>query len=60
LGATKCNLCWDDATEILEYKDLVSKDCDVSAHLTIEEIEKAFDGKHYLRNVGKVFERAFS
>ena len=49
-------IVWDQGGE---YKDLVLKDADVSAHLTPEEIEKAFDVKHYLRNVGKVFERVF-
>ena len=47
---------WDEGGE---YKDLVLKDADVRAKLTEEEIEKVFDVRHYLRNVGKVFERVF-
>jgi adenylosuccinate lyase len=48
---------WDDGGE---YKDLVQKDADISSVLTQEEIAHSFDVKHYLRNVGKVFERVFS
>ncbi|HQU82636.1 MAG TPA: adenylosuccinate lyase [Pyrinomonadaceae bacterium] len=47
---------WDEGGE---YKDLVSNDKDIRAKLSVEEIEKVFDVKHYLRNVGKVFERVF-
>lgn len=47
---------WDEGGE---YKDLVMQDEDIRAKLSVEEIEKAFDVKHYLRNVGKVFERVF-
>lgn len=47
---------WDEGGE---YKDLVSNDEDIRAKLSVEEIEKVFDVKHYLRNVGKVFERVF-
>ena len=48
---------WDQGGE---YKELVINDADIRAKLTEDEIEKAFDVKHYLRNVGKVFERVFA
>lgn len=47
---------WDEGGE---YKDLVMQDEDIRAKLSVEEIEKAFDVKHYLRNVEKVFARVF-
>jgi len=48
---------WDEGGE---YKDLITKDADISAHLSTEEIARVFDLKHYLRNVDKVFARVFS
>ena len=48
---------WDEGGD---YKDLVMKDADISSHLSLEEIARVFDLKHYLRNVGSVFERVFS
>ena len=47
---------WDEG---LDYKDLVMKDADIPVHLSVEEIERVFDVKHYLRNVDKVFARVF-
>lgn len=47
---------WDEGGE---YKDLVMQDTDIRAKLSAEEIEKVFSYEHYLRNVGKVFERVF-
>jgi adenylosuccinate lyase len=47
---------WDEGGE---YKDLVMNDADIRAKLPAEEIEKVFSYEHYLRNVGKVFERVF-
>ena len=47
---------WDEGGE---YQDLVTKDADISAKLSPEEIARVFDVKHYLRNVEKVFERVF-
>jgi adenylosuccinate lyase len=47
---------WDEGGE---YKDLVTKDADISSKLSQEEIARVFDIKHYLRNVEKVFERVF-
>jgi adenylosuccinate lyase len=35
------------------------KDEDITSKLSVEEIEKVFDVKHYLRNVDKVFTRVF-
>lgn len=47
---------WDEGGE---YKDLIMKDEDIRANLSVEEIEKAFSVEHYLRNVDKVFKRVF-
>lgn len=47
---------WDEGGE---YKDLVMQDADIREKLSVEEIEKAFDVKHYLRNVETVFARVF-
>ena len=48
---------WDEGGV---YVELVKNDADISLHLTTEEIERVFDLKHYLRNVGKVFDRVFA
>lgn len=47
---------WDEGGD---YPDLVKKDADISVHLSAEEIDRVFDLKHYLRNIGKVFKRVF-
>lgn len=47
---------WDEGGD---YQDLVMKDADISSHLSVEEIARVFDLKHYLRNVEKVFARVF-
>lgn len=47
---------WDEGGV---YVELVTKDADISSHLSAEEIARVFDLKHYLRNVGKVFDRVF-
>jgi len=47
---------WDEGGD---YKELITKDADVSSSLTPEEIARVFDLKHYLRNVGRVYERVF-
>jgi len=47
---------WDEGGN---YSELVNKDADISSHLSSEEIARVFDLKHYLRNVGRVFERVF-
>jgi len=47
---------WDEGGE---YRDLVTKDADISSRLSPEEIARVFDVNHYLRNVGRVFARVF-
>ncbi len=47
---------WDEGGT---FKDRVENDGDIALHLTKDEISKVFDLKHYLRNVGAVFERVF-
>ncbi len=47
---------WDEGDE---FKDLVFADKDITSRLSSKEIEKVFDVKHYLRNVGKAFARVF-
>lgn len=47
---------WDEGGD---YKDLVTKDADISSRLSPEEIARVFDLKYYLRNVEKVFARVF-
>jgi adenylosuccinate lyase len=42
-----------------DFKDVLSRDPDVSAHLTKEEIEEAFDLEHQLRHVDSIFDRVF-
>jgi len=48
---------WDDGGD---FKEMILKDADISKNLSPEEIERAFDVKYYLRNVGKIFERVFT
>ena len=48
---------WDEGGD---YQAMINKDADISSHLSHEEIARVFDLKHYLRNVGKVFDRVFS
>jgi adenylosuccinate lyase len=47
---------WDEGGD---YKDLVMRDADISSNLSVEEIARVFDLKHYLRNVNKVYDRVF-
>jgi adenylosuccinate lyase len=47
---------WDEGGD---YQDLVMKDADISSKLSVEEIARVFDVRHYLRNVEKVFARVF-
>jgi adenylosuccinate lyase len=47
---------WDEGGN---FKDLIFADSDITSRLSREEIEKVFSYEHYLRNVGKVFERVF-
>ena len=48
---------WDEGGD---YQAMINKDADISSHLSHEEIARVFDLKHYLRNVGYVFDRVFS
>jgi adenylosuccinate lyase len=48
---------WDEGGD---YQELITKDADISSHLSAEEIARVFDLRHYLRNVDKVFERVFN
>ncbi|MBK7705892.1 MAG: hypothetical protein IPJ30_08960 [Acidobacteria bacterium] len=47
---------WDEGGE---YRELVIEDADISSKLSPEEIARALDVKHYLRNVETVFKRVF-
>jgi adenylosuccinate lyase len=47
---------WDEGGE---YRELILNDDDIRRKLSVEEIEKVFDVRHYLRNVEKVFARVF-
>ena len=47
---------WDEGGD---YVELITKDADISVHLSVEEIARVFDLRHYLRNVDKVFARVF-
>jgi len=47
---------WDEGGD---YAELIKSDADIASHLSEEEIARVFDLKHYLRNVGKVFDRVF-
>ena len=48
---------WDEGGD---YQELIEKDADISSKLSSNEIARVFDLRHYLRNVGKVFDRVFS
>ena len=48
---------WDENED---FQELVSKDADIAANLTPEEISGVFGLDFYLRNVDKIFERVFS
>lgn len=47
---------WDEG---LDFRELVKQDADISARLTPEQIEKAFDVRVMLKNVDRVFDRVF-
>ncbi|MFA5144627.1 MAG: adenylosuccinate lyase [Candidatus Omnitrophota bacterium] len=42
-----------------DFKDILSKDKDVSRHLKKQDLNKIFDLDYYLRNVNKIFSRIF-
>ncbi|HSK64658.1 MAG TPA: hypothetical protein VK893_12485, partial [Pyrinomonadaceae bacterium] len=45
---------WD---EDRDFHELVKVDPDITARLSIEEIDRTFSLDHYLRNVGAIFKR---
>jgi adenylosuccinate lyase len=47
---------WDENKNFLE---LLSKDADITSHLSPRELEAAFTLDTYLRNVGAIFDRVF-
>ena len=47
---------WDEG---LDFRTLVKADADITAKLTPEQIEKAFDVRTQLKNVDRIFERVF-
>jgi adenylosuccinate lyase len=47
---------WDEGGD---YAALIKEDTDISSKLSVEEIERVFDLKYYLRNVEMVFARVF-
>ncbi|MFN0278070.1 MAG: adenylosuccinate lyase [Pyrinomonadaceae bacterium] len=47
---------WDEGGD---YQELIKKDADIASHLSVEEIARVFDLRHYLRNVDKIFKRVF-
>lgn len=47
---------WDEGGD---YKQLVNSDSDISSTLSVDEISRVFDLRHYLRNVAIVFARVF-
>ena len=47
---------WDEGGDL---QPMVAEDADISANLTMEEIEKVFSLDTYLRNVDVIFARVF-
>ncbi|HYJ88848.1 MAG TPA: adenylosuccinate lyase [Pyrinomonadaceae bacterium] len=47
---------WDEKED---FKELLSKDSDIGAHMSPDDIEAAFKPETYLRNVETIFERVF-
>jgi adenylosuccinate lyase len=47
---------WDEGKD---FRELVKSDSDIRARLSVEAIERVFSLDHYLRNVGKVYQRVF-
>ena len=48
--------CWDEGGD---FRELVSADKDVAAHLSEKQIDEVFSLDRYLRNVDQVFARVF-
>ncbi|MCM3905387.1 MAG: hypothetical protein ND866_27135 [Pyrinomonadaceae bacterium] len=47
---------WDEGED---FKTLVKGDADITAHLSTEEIERAFSLNSHLKNVDLIFDRVF-
>jgi adenylosuccinate lyase len=47
---------WDEGAD---FRELVTSDKDIAAHLSREQIEAVFSLKKYLKNVDEVFARVF-
>jgi adenylosuccinate lyase len=48
--------CWDEGRD---FRELVSADRDIAAHLSEKQIDEVFSLDRYLRNVDQVFARVF-
>ncbi len=48
---------WDES---LDFRELVRQDPDISAALTADKIDRAFDVRMYLKNVDRIFDRVFT
>ena len=48
--------CWDEGAD---FRELVSADKDIAAHLSREQIDAVFSLEKYLKNVDEVFARVF-
>ena len=48
--------CWDEGAD---FRELVSADKEIAAHLTREQIDAVFSLDRYLKNVDEVFTRVF-
>jgi adenylosuccinate lyase len=47
---------WDEGKD---FRELIKSDSDIRSRLSAEAIEQVFSLDHYLRNVGKVYQRVF-
>lgn len=48
---------WDEG---LDFRELVRQDAEISATLTPDKIDRAFDVRNYLKNVDRIFDRVFT
>ena len=53
-GAEAAASAWD---EDASFRDAITSDPDVQAHLTPVQLEELFDPRRFLRNLGGVFDR---
>jgi adenylosuccinate lyase len=49
--------CWDEGAD---FRELVSSDKDIAAHISREQIDAVFSLEKYLKNVDEVFARVFN